>query len=65
MPKRLPQLLPCRLMNLSETAEILRCSTKTLRRRIAAGEIAVVRDGRLIRVHPDDLQRYIQQRRFG
>jgi hypothetical protein len=27
------------------------------------GELIVVRDGRVIRVHPDDLERYIQQRR--
>ena len=29
------------------------------------GAIAVIRDGRLIRIHPDDLKRYIQQRRHG
>ena len=44
---------------------MLGCSIKTLRRRIGQGAIAVIRDGRLIRIHPDDLKRYIQQRRHG
>jgi hypothetical protein len=38
---------------------------ETLRRRVEDGALAVIRDGRLIRVHPDDLARYIQQRRYG
>lgn len=54
-----------RLLSLKETRAVLGCSIKTLRRRIAAGEITFIRDGRLIRVHPDDLRRYIQQRRQG
>jgi excisionase family DNA binding protein len=54
---------PPRLLTLPEACEILSCSIKTLRRRIAAGEVPVIRDGRLIRIHPDDLQRYIRQRR--
>ena len=41
------------------------CSAKTLRRRIESGALAVIRDGRLIRIHPEDLERYIRQRRFG
>lgn len=56
---------PQKLLTLPDVAEILGCSLKTLRRRIDAGELAVIRDGRLIRVHPDDLNRYIQSRRFG
>jgi excisionase family DNA binding protein len=63
MPSNLP--LPQRLLNLRDTSEVLGCSMKTLRRRIEAGELAVIRDGRIVRVHPEDLQRYIQQRRFG
>lgn len=56
---------PQKLLTLPDVAEILGCSLKTLRRRIDAGELAVIRDGRLIRVHPEDLDRYIQRRRFG
>jgi excisionase family DNA binding protein len=52
-----------RLLSLNDTCAVLGCSMKTLRRRIAAAELAVIRDGRLIRVHPDDLRRYVQQRR--
>ena len=57
--------LPERLLSLSDTAEILGCSLKTIRRRIEAGELATIRDGRLVRVHPEDLNRYITNRRFG
>ena len=38
-------------------------SEKSLDRRIRAGELPVIRDGRIIRVHPDDLERYIAARR--
>ena len=57
--------LPERLLTVEEVARILGCSIKTIRRRIDKGELAVIRDGRLIRAHPDDLRRYIAQRRFG
>ncbi len=48
-----------RLLSLEETCEILGCSMKTLRRLIAAKTLPVVRLGRLIRVHPEDLTRLI------
>ena len=54
----LPQLL-----TLQGAAGILNTSMKTLRRRIDAGELPVIRDGRLVRVHPADLERYISARR--
>jgi excisionase family DNA binding protein len=57
--------LPPRLLTLDEARQVIGCSLKTLRRRIAEGAIAVIRDRRLIRIHPDDLARYIQQRRHG
>ncbi len=57
--------LPHRLLTLQESAATLNCSLKTIRRRISDGQIAVIRDGRLIRVHPDDLDRYVRSRRFG
>jgi excisionase family DNA binding protein len=65
MTKRGEMMPPARLLSLPDVADRLGYSIKTLRRRIATGELAVIRDGRLIRVHPDDLQRYIQQRRYG
>ena len=52
-----------RLLALVQATAVLNCSVKTLRRRIAAGDLPVVRDGRLLRIHPDDLRRYVLGRR--
>lgn len=52
-----------RLLTLPEAAAILSLSLKTLRRRIAAGALPVIRDGRALRVHPRDLERYVAARR--
>jgi excisionase family DNA binding protein len=57
--------VPYRLLTLRETATALGCSVKTLRRRIADRHIAVIKDGRIVRVHPEDLERYIRTRRYG
>lgn len=54
----LPQLL-----TLQDSAGILNTSMKTLRRRIDDGQLPVIRDGRIVRVHPADLGRYISARR--
>ena len=51
------------LLTIGEAAKILNCSPKTLQRRVGGGELPVIRDGRLVRVHPDDLDRFIRQRR--
>ena len=53
------------LLTVAEAAGILKCSLKTIRRRIDGGDLAVVRDGKLIRVRPEDLRRYITSRRHG
>jgi excisionase family DNA binding protein len=52
-----------RLLTIEETADILNESTKTTRRRIKSGELPHVRMGRLIRILPDDLDRFIASRR--
>ncbi len=52
-----------RLLKLQQAAEILNISLKTLRRRIDANELPVIRDGRILRVHPNDIMRYIADRR--
>ncbi|MCZ4263040.1 helix-turn-helix domain-containing protein [Limimaricola sp. G21655-S1] len=54
---------PQALLSLAEVSEILRLSPKTLQRRITAGELPVIRDGRRVHVLPADLQRYIAARR--
>ncbi|WP_425342578.1 helix-turn-helix domain-containing protein [Rubellimicrobium aerolatum] len=51
------------LLSLEDTAEVLGCSIRTLRRLIDADELPVVRLGRLVRVHPRDLDRFIAGRR--
>ena len=60
-PPRKPMIEP--LLTIQEVAGILKCSLKTVQRRIETGELPVIRDGRMIRVHPADLDRYIRQRR--
>lgn len=51
------------LLKLTEAAENLGVSVETIRRRINAGELPVIRDGRILRVHPRDLEHYIASRR--
>jgi excisionase family DNA binding protein len=57
------QLPSPKLHLIDEVAAILRASTRTVRRRIARGELVACRLGRSIRVHPDDLARYIDRQR--
>jgi excisionase family DNA binding protein len=52
-----------KLLRIPQVAEGLDVSTRTVRRLIAAGELAACRLGRLVRVHPDDLAAYIERRR--
>jgi excisionase family DNA binding protein len=52
------------LLTLREVAGKLRCSARTVRRIIDAGELRAVRlglSGKSDRVHPDDLERYMRQ----
>lgn len=65
-PGRKPDVTPTesstplpRLLSLEDTADVLGCSLKTLRRMIDAKTLPVVRLGRLLRVHPEDLARLI------
>jgi excisionase family DNA binding protein len=50
------------LLTIKDVAAALRASEKTVRRRIDAGELLVVRDGRLLRVRPADLRAYVAAR---
>ena len=54
---------PARLLDLTRTAEILGISVRTLRRVIDRGELPVYRIGRAVRIHPDDLVRFIEKAR--
>ncbi len=62
MKKNEDAALP-RLLTLQQASDTLGISPKTLRRRIDAGQLPVIRDGRIVRVHPSDLARYISARR--
>jgi len=53
------------LIPLEQAAKILNISKKTLWRRIKAGELAVIRDGNIISVMPDDLKSYMAKRRIA
>ncbi len=63
MKKKTDDAAPPRLLTLQDAADILNTSKKTLRRRIDAGELPVIWDERIVRVHPADLERYIASRR--
>lgn len=53
------------LLTVKRTAEILNTCEKTVRRRITEGDLPAIRDRRTVRIHPDDLERYIRARRNG
>ncbi len=53
------------LLTVKKTAQILNNSEKTVRRRIKLSKLPVIRDGRNVRIHPDDLDRYIARNRRG
>ncbi len=50
------------LMTVREVAAAMNASEKTIRRRIAAGELPVIRDGRLIRIRPKDYRSYLESK---
>jgi excisionase family DNA binding protein len=52
-----------RLLTIEEAAGMLNLSVRTLRRRIGQGALPVIRDGRIVRIQPDDLRCYILLRR--
>lgn len=48
------------LYTIEQAAERLNCSTATIRRQIARGELRAVRFGRSIRIKPRDLERALR-----
>ncbi len=55
--------LPDHLFTVEETAKLINASSKTIYRRIRTGELPAYRDGRILRIHPNDLARYIAAHR--
>lgn len=53
------------LLTIDHVAERLCCSTKSVRRLVAAGDLPVIRIGRMVRVHPSDLERFVRVHREG
>ena len=53
------------LMTVREVAAAMNASEKTIRRRIASGELPAIRYGRQLRVRPRDLQGYRLRRLLG
>jgi excisionase family DNA binding protein len=56
---------PERLLTIKEVANLQQTCERTIRRRIASGELPAIRDGRLIRVRARDLRAYQLQRLIG
>ena len=50
------------LMTVKDVAAGMNASEKTVRRRIAAGELPVIRDGRMIRIRPKDYRSYLESK---
>jgi excisionase family DNA binding protein len=46
-------------MTIKQVAADMQASEKTVRRRIAEGDLPVIRDGRLIRIRPKDYRNYL------
>jgi excisionase family DNA binding protein len=61
MTKKIPE---SPLLTIAKVAKLLDISPETVRRRISAGELRVIRDGRNIRIDPDDLESYVAVRRI-
>lgn len=53
------------LLTLDAAAALLAVSPRTMRRLVADGSISAVRIGRLVRVHPGDLEELINRHREG
>lgn len=50
------------LMTVKEVATGMNASEKTIHRRIASGELPVIRDGRMIRIRPKDYRLYLESK---
>ena len=51
-----------RLLNIKEVAEILHVSRSLVYSLLKCGDIPTVRIGRMVRVRPEDLERFIHER---
>ncbi|WP_083656015.1 helix-turn-helix domain-containing protein [Mongoliimonas terrestris] len=56
--QRSRQPVPERLLTIRDVANLQQTCERTIRRRIASGELPAIRDGRLVRIRPSDLRAY-------
>lgn len=59
-----PKNQPEPLMTVRDVAAHMNASEHTVRRRIAAGELPVIRDGGMIRIRPEDYRKYLISKRI-
>jgi len=52
-------IVPNRLLTVQEVARVLHVNVKTIRRGISGGLLPVVRLGRVLRIHPNEVKRII------
>ena len=58
-----PNTTLVQLLNVAKTADNLNLSEKSVYRLIQARKLRVIRCGRALRIHPDDLRDYIDANR--
>lgn len=54
---------PVKLLNTEQAADRLAMGLRTLQERVAAREIGVIKIGKSVRFHPDDLNEFIERNR--
>jgi excisionase family DNA binding protein len=52
-----------KLLDTNETADVIGIGRRTLQERVTAREISVVRIGKAVRFHPDDIAAFIERNR--
>jgi excisionase family DNA binding protein len=62
-PKAATQMLGAPLLTIDDTAVHAKVSPKTVRRWIDCGDLPALRLGKLLRISPEDLARFLEKRR--
>ena len=62
MTDPLPEWLPRRLLDVEETAELLRLSPRQVRRMIADGRLEAIKLGRAVRLRPEAVAAQIKSK---
>lgn len=54
-----PRKISGPLLTIGEVASLLRVSKKTVMRRVSSGQLAAIRDGRIIRIHCEAVDAFV------